>query len=253
MENRKHSDWLSFFDADPEDTWRPDRLQELTKFNPFFLMDLYIKSDKFRKAMDERPYILIEGMLIPIDSPLLQRENGKTTLAKSKNELTRNDYVTVRYGFQMPYARPGEIYMGLGDGRVLNVREPLCDPVKQQMKAYIFKDTGYKSFGELVEHHRKRKNITQQRLAELLGLSDDRSLRAMEKSASPQIGNVIALCVILRLDPDDGNELVRAAGYSFKDDPQGRAYRYIVNTLTQGDLSQINHFLVEMDLKPLTA
>ena len=253
MENRKHSDWLSFFDADPEDTWRPDRLQELTIFNPFFLMDLYIKSDKFRKAMDDRPHILIEGMLIPVDSPLLKRENGKTALIKSKDELTKNDFVTVRYGFQMPYARPGEVYMGSGTGRVLNVREPLSDSARQQMKDYIFKDTEYKRFGELVEKHRKARGLTQEKLADKLGLADDRSLRAMEKSSAPQIGNVVALCVILHLDPDDGNELVRAAGYSFRDDRQGRAYRYIVNTLTQGSLSQINHFLKEMNLKPLTA
>lgn len=253
MGSWKRGDWLTFFDADPEEGWRPDRLAEIIKFNPFLLMDLYIKSEKFRKAMDDRPHILIDGTLYPVDSPLLKQENGKTVLTKGRELLTRDDYVIVRYGTQMPYARPGEMYMGTGNGRVLNVREPLGDPAKQRMKAYIFKDTGYKTFGELVEYHRKRKNLTQSQLAEALGLSDDRSLRSMEKSSSPQIGSVIALCVILDLDPDDGNELVRAAGHSFKDDPQGRAYRYIVNTLTQGALPQINHFLIEMDLKPLTA
>lgn len=253
MASWKRGDWLTFFDADPEDGWRPDRLVELVKFNPFLLMDLYIKSEKFRKAMDERPHILIDGMLFPADSPLLKNENGKTVLTKEKNLLSRDDYVIVRYGTQMPYARPGEIYMGTGSGRVLNVREPLGDIVKSQMKAFVFKDTGYRSFGELVEYHRKKKNMTQSQLADALGLSDDRSLRAMEKSSIPQIGKVVALCVILNLDPDEGNELVKAAGHSFKDDPQGRAYRYIVNTLTQGSLPQINHFLIELDLKPLTA
>ena len=253
MGENKHSKWLSFFDVDPEENWRPDRLGEINKFNPFLLMDLYLKSDKFRKAMDERQHILIEGMLFPTDSLLLIQENGKTILSKSRELITRNDYVIVRYGAKMPFARPGEIYMGTGNGRVLNIREPLGDSTKQQMKTYIFKDTGFKSFGELVEYHRKRCKMTQHQLAEKIGLSDDRSLRAMETSSSPQIGRVIALCIIFRLDPDDGNELVRAAGYTFKDDPQGRAYRYIVNTLTQGDLSQINHFLEELDLKPLTA
>ena len=253
MGSWKRGDWLTFFDADPEVGWRPDRLAEIIKFNPFLLMDLYIKSEKFRKAMDDRPHILIDGMLFPVDSPLLKQENGKTVLAKEKNLLTRDDYVIVRYGSQMPYARPGEMYMGTGNGRVLNVREPLSDSARQQMKDYIFKDTEYKSFGELVEKHRKARGLTQEKLADKLGLADDRSLRAMEKSSAPQIGNVVALCVILHLDPDDGNELVRAAGYSFRDDRQGRAYRYIVNTLTQGSLSQINHFLKEMNLKPLTA
>lgn len=252
MGSWKRGDWLTFFDADPEVGWRPDRLAEIIKFNPFLLMDLYIKSEKFRKAMDDRPHILIDGMLFPVDSPLLKQENGKTVLAKEKNLLTRDDYVIVRYGSQMPYARPGEMYMGTGNGRVLNVREPLSDSARQQMKDYIFKDTEYKSFGELVEKHRKARGLTQEKLADKLGLADDRSLRAMEKSSAPQIGNVVALCVILHLDPDDGNELVRAAGYSFRDDRQGRAYRYIVNTLTQGSLSQINHFLKEMNLKPLT-
>ena len=252
MGSWKRGDWLTFFDADPEVGWRPDRLAEIIKFNPFLLMDLYIKSEKFRKAMDDRPHILIDGMLFPVDSPLLKQENGKTVLAKEKNLLTRDDYVIVRYGSQMPYARPGEMYMGTGNGRVLNVREPLSDSARQQMKDYIFKDTEYKSFGELVEKHRKARGLTQEKLADKLGLADDRSLRAMEKSSAPQIGNVVALCVILHLDPDDGNELVRAAGYSFRDDRQGRAYRYIVNTLTQGSLSPINHFLKEMNLKPLT-
>ena len=188
-----------------------------------------------------------------VDSPLLNQKDGKTVLTKEKNLLSRDDYVIVRYGTRLPYARPDEMYMGTGNGRVLNVREPLGDAAKAQMRSYVFKDTGYRSFGELVEHHRTRRNMTQSQLAEALGLSDDRSLRAMEKSGSPQIGSVIALCVILNLDPDEGNELVKAAGYSFKDDPQGRAYRYIVNTLTQGALPQINHFLIELDLKPLTA
>lgn len=253
MGSWKRGDWLSFFEADPDDDWRPDRLTELSKFNPFLLMDLYVKSEKFRKAMDERPHFLIDGMLFPADSPFLGEENGKIVLIKEKDLLSREDYVIVRYGTQMPYARPGEMYMGTGNGRVLNIREPLGDPDKQRMKAYVFKDTGYRTFGELVEYHRKRKKMTQSELAEALGLSDDRSLRSMEKSGAPQIGSVIALCVILNLDPDEGNELVKAAGYSFKDDPQGRAYRYIVNTLTKGALSQINHFLIELGLKPLTA
>ena len=49
MASWKRGDWLTFLDADPEDGWRPDRLVELVKFNPFLLMDLYIKSEKFRK------------------------------------------------------------------------------------------------------------------------------------------------------------------------------------------------------------
>lgn len=252
MESWKRGNWLSFFEADPDDDWKPHRLIELSEFNPFLLMDLYIKSEKFRKAMDEHPHILIDGMLFPVDSPILENKNGKKVLTRDKDLLTRDDYVTVRYGTQMPYVRPGEVYMSAGNGRVLNVREPLSDSAMEHMKSFVFKDTGYKSFGELVEYYRKRKNITQSQLAAAIGLSDDRSLRSMEKSGSPQIGSVIALCVILNLYPDEGNELVKAAGYSFKEDPQGRAYRYIVNTLTQGSLLQINHFLIEMGLKPLT-
>jgi hypothetical protein len=63
---------------------------------------------------------------------------------------------------------------------------------------------------------------------------------------------IVALCIGLHLPPWLSCELTKRAGLVFRDIPEHQAYRYILNCLFMDRIEDVQRFLKDNKLEPLS-
>lgn len=111
----------------------------------------------------------------------------------------------------------------------------------------------YGTFGEGVKFFLKREGMTQEDLAEKIGVTPETISRLCRDVYNTSINLAIAVCVGFHLLPYESRSLISRLGYTLDGcSPSIKAYRMIIDIFYMSGVAECNSFLISKGLKPLT-
>ena len=108
------------------------------------------------------------------------------------------------------------------------------------------------TFSEALKMHMKYKDVTVEELADRVNLST-KTVGKMrnDDEYTPEIENVVAVCIGLHLMPAQSYKLVELAGYKFKASKSHRLYCYLLDTAYMNSVDECNAFLSRAGVKAI--
>ncbi|WDC83301.1 helix-turn-helix transcriptional regulator [Caloramator sp. mosi_1] len=105
--------------------------------------------------------------------------------------------------------------------------------------------------GTLVAHM-KRKKCSVEKLAEL-SLVGEKTIQRMRNDENYQVSleNIIAICIGLQLEEEFSYDLIKKAGYSFRETEQHIIYELLIRNCYMHSIHYCNEILMENNMKPL--
>lgn len=110
------------------------------------------------------------------------------------------------------------------------------------------------TFGDTLSAHMTRLNITNERMAEKLGVSD-RWVSSLRNVIVPkvQMPKLVAICICLQLEPELSEDLIRKAGLHFLFTEEHVLYGWILRNMYEETLESCNQVLNEAGYVSLNA
>jgi len=229
----------------------------------------YKVSRAYRELLATGNYIYVDGLFVlrPIGIFLLENEIDIHQFFKSKkifgdtNGLT--DYclsVEFQYSGHAYKPKPGELMHSAGryKGRKIVEAAKAADIDTINKEEFLNIISGGSEppndFGAMLSYFMEKKEITEEGLAELTGLSD-RTIRLMKWNADsrPELANIVAVCIALHLYPHESIKLINAAGYFFRNNKKDNTYQFLIDSAYNKNVHECNRFLESMNLDPLTS
>lgn len=107
-------------------------------------------------------------------------------------------------------------------------------------------------FGEEMKRYRTEKNISQEELSNLTGISVKTIGRMENNSYRPNLEKVIAVCIAMHLYPFQTYHLIELAGIRLNNTRKEKAYKFIIDTGYTYTVHECNNFLKKMGFHSLT-
>lgn len=231
------------------------------------VLSYYNRHHDFRRAIDSGKYIYIDGLFVlrPIAIILLEQNIDVHAFFRSEKLFKGRSGLTAfclceEHLFVERKAKPNELYHSAREykGRRIAHAEKIAsiDTISQEMFQSIISGGGQEpphNFGDMLSFYMEMKDVTEEGLAELTGISD-RTIRRYknEEGDRPSLENVVAIGIALHLFPHQIVNLLGAAGYQLRKTPKERAYQYLIDAAYNNTVHECNIFLKKSGMPPLT-
>lgn len=122
--------------------------------------------------------------------------------------------------------------------------------IKEQMelRRLILKETAGMEFYECLAYHMKRRNITEEALAERSGLSVRSIGEYHRRAKNIQLTTVLAICIGLNLRKEFCYDLIKKAGYTLGMSDDHQVYKELIEYHTDGNLNEWNQILDDFEI-----
>lgn len=227
---------------------------------------LYEESEEFRKAFNEGDYIFVDGLFVlrSVAVHLLEHNINANDYFKIAASMGVNhglvDYCLhfelqwVSYPYDPNVLRHSSGY--IKSKRIAHAAKVAdIHTITKEMLAGIVGggQEPPNDFGKLLAYYMNRKNVTEEDLAELTGISTRTIGRLRnETDYRPSLEYVVAICVGMHLLPSESARLLAAAGYHLRSNDKEQTYQYLIDVAYNNSVYECNEFLKRMDRKPLT-
>lgn len=108
------------------------------------------------------------------------------------------------------------------------------------------------SFGDTLKYYMQENSITENDLAEEVGISCRQLRRLRNGKARPTFEMLVALCIGLHLEPWNSEILLRAAWQRIPSTDDGKVYAFLLRCCYSCSVAECNGFLCSIGLSPLT-
>lgn len=232
------------------------------------VLSYYNRRPDFRRAIDSGKYIYIDGFFVlrPIGIFLLEQNIDVHAFFRSKKLFGEKNGLTAfclceEYLFVERKPRADEIYHSAKEykGKRIAHAEKIAsiDTISEEMFRNIISGGGQEppfNFCGMLSFFMEQKEVTEEGLAELTGISD-RTIRRYknDEGERPTLENVVAIGIALHLFPHQIVNLLGAAGYQLRKTPKERAYQYLIDAAYNNTVYECNMFLKKSGMPPLTS
>jgi len=244
-----------------------------TRARPFrvpaeHLFSNYIQSWEFRDLIASGKYIYVDGLFVlrPIAIFLLENQIDIDQFLINK-KMTGNTNGVTDYCLSVELqhivchtSEPGALKHSAGRNKgkkIVNAAKAAdIDTISQEEFMKIVNDSSEPpyDFGKMLSYYMKEKNVTEEGLSELTGISD-RTIRRMKRNdpnSRPKLENIVAVCIALHLYPHKSIMLINAAGYYFRNTSKDKIYQFLIDSAYNKNVDECNEFLIRMGYEPLT-
>lgn len=255
-------------DEERQALYRMMRRDRIYCFKDTDLSSLYIVSSEFRTVVDSGKYVYVDGYIV-LNSPLCLEYRDRSIHVRE--EVLEHLYlyclarrrVSQRFGkagFAPKRKTPG-MCRKLAPTRYKTVYfhadqiASFQEVTAENVAGFIGTQGDLPSkFGKAIEQYMKASGTTQEKLAEMTGLSQKTIQRLCRDEDRPDIKQLVAVCVALDISQWDCLYLVRLAGYDLTYREEDRIYfNILMRTCVEGNtVYECNRMLERLGRKPLT-
>ena len=231
------------------------------------VLSYYIRHPDFRRAIDSGKYIYIDGLFVlrPIAIILLEQNIDVHAFFRSQKLFGEKNGLTAfclceEHLFVERKPKPDELYHSAKEykGKRIAHAEKIAsiDTISEEMFRNIISGGGQEppfNFGGMLSFFMELKDVTEEGLAELTGISD-RTIRRYknDEGERPTLENVVAIGIALHLFPHQIVNLLGTAGYQLRKTPKERAYQYLIDAAYNNKVYECNMSLKKSGMPPLT-
>lgn len=228
---------------------------------------LYCENKEFRCAIDSNKYIFVDDKIVLKSTECIAVDkNGKLTTTNLDEDILS------QYCLQFYYMRFRHVLYRLRPStnrgkkarafKPSTIRPILLEAAKASsidevdilsLKRVLAGENEKEDFSTILVSHMEDAEMTVESLAERTGLSV-KTIQRMRNDldARPKLESVVAVCLGLKLYPEESIELLSLAGYKLRKKSKEKAYSLLLNYLYEQDIRFCNNLLIELKIKPLT-
>lgn len=245
---------------------RPRRRRVLTEsysFSGVNFLEKYLTSPDFRKMIDSGKYAYVDGRIVLNSPDCLQYHNGKLFLQKCVYNnpavhCLRMTEMLVRPGLAgSPRPRPGFHRERAYERETTYHHAARITSFNEVTLENVLNFTGGSSeppwnFGKELIKLMEERHFSEERLAELTGLSEKTIQRMRNSDERPTLRNIVALAVAMSLSLWDSLALIKYAGYELTENREDRLFKAILMCTEENSVYDCNRMLERLHMKPLT-
>ena len=221
-------------------------------------LSLYAGDRAFRQVIDGGRFLYVDGHYCLNSGKYLYRRNGSlflTSYAKAHMDECCLIF-TLRWGGVKYSYREGRLQKQIVDRRpvpAFDESQPAFDYLAEAKRlSQILLDLPASPCATL-KAHMERKGITIEKLIAKSGVSD-RTISRLRRDIDykPSLGNALAICFGLQLEPELSIDWLRKMGITLTNSPQDILYSMILHSQYTSSIASINEILIKNGLQPLS-
>lgn len=231
-------------------------LKRIFLFTPKEVKRFYAQNSYFKKAIDNLSVLYIDNHIVINSSENLTFYDGKIHLSQSALENIRNSCISkkhlaphVRYAHYRNAHYSGSAYRKSRYSNPIIVKSLDSLSIEELVSLGCNGEELPMTFGRMLSVHMRNNKLSNDDLADLVGISSKTVGRLRRDESRPKIETAVAICLAMKLYPWDSKYLIELAGYNLE---AFVIYNRLITLYYNEGLPACNSFLKRNGKPPLT-